>query len=79
MIAKIWKANLPVVSWLSILESTRTSVTEPRLYIMRSKENTWSVRLYPKDSHLRNEPGPYRRVSDPEAVDVPRKILRVHP
>ncbi len=54
MIVSSWKASIPLVSFLSMIDSMRTSVIKPRFFSFRKRESTWNVCLHPRDDHLCN-------------------------
>ncbi len=62
MIVRSRKVSVPFVSFLSIIDSTRTSVIKPGPFSFRKRESTWNVCLHPRDDHLCNAMGPHRGV-----------------
>ena len=70
-----WMTTVPLVSRLSIFDSTRTSRVEPGLFSFSIRESTRNIR----DNHPCNALGTKRRISDMEAIIVPRKIRIVLP
>ncbi len=79
VVSRKWKAQVPFVSYLSIFDSARTSVIEPGLFSMKSRESMRNVSLHPRNYHLRNALDTHREISDLEAVVIPQEIGKVNP
>ncbi len=64
VISKGLKAHVLLVSSLSIFNSVRPSMTEPRPFSMRERESMWKVYFHPRDDnlwcagHTQGGPGP---------------------
>ncbi len=61
---------IPFVSYLSTFKSMRTSMIEPRLFSMRSRESMWNVCPHPGDNYLFNALSIHRGVSVLEAMII---------
>jgi len=79
MIIRSWKALVPPESNLSIFNSTRTSVIEPRFFSIRGRKSVWNEHLHCRDNNLCDALGTHRGVPDLEAVIIPREIGKVLP
>ncbi len=79
MIVSSWKALVPLVSYLSIFDSTGTSKIEPRFFSIRSRGSMWYEHFHCKDYYFCDELGTQRGVPDPAIVIIPREIGKVLP
>ena len=67
-------ATVPFVSSLSIFDSTRTSKVKPGLFSFNIRESVRNVLLHARDNHLCYALSTRRRISDMDAIFIPRKI-----
>ena len=74
-----WKAQVPFVGHLSIMDSTRASCVKPGFGRFRSRKRMRNVRLHARHYHLCYALSTQRRVSVTEAVIIPRKISIIPP
>ena len=70
---------VPFVSRLSIIDITRTSRVKPELFSFNIRESMRNVLLHARDNHLCYALGTKIRISDMEAIIIPRKIRIVLP
>ena len=74
-----WKAEVPFVSHLSIMNSTRTSKVEPRFVSFEARDNVWDMHFHARDINLRYAFCSKRWISDTNAIVIPWKIGIVPP
>ena len=72
-------ATAQFVRSLSIIDSTRISRAKPVLFSFSIRESRRNVYLHARDNHLGYALCPKRRISDIEAIIIPRKIRTVLP
>ena len=72
-------ASVPFVGLLSVMYSMRTGCVKPRFGGFRTRERVRNVRLHARHYHLYYAFCTQRRVSDTEAVVIPRKVSIVAP
>ena len=72
-----WMGTVPFVSRFSVFDSMRTSRVKPGLLSFYIRESMRNVMLHARDNHLFYAFGTKRRISDMEAIIIPRKISRV--
>ena len=76
---RIWKAQVPFVGHLSIIDSTRTSCVKSGFGRFRSREIMRNVRLHARHYHLCYALSTQRRVRDTKTVVILRKIRIISP
>ena len=74
-----WMATVPLVSRLSIFDSTRTSRFKPGLFSFNIKESMRNIQLHARDNHIYYTLGTKRRIPEMKAIIIPRKIRMVLP
>ena len=74
-----WKAEVPFVSHLSIMDSTRTSLIETRFVRFWAREIKWDVRFHVRDNNFCYAFSTKRWISNTEAVIIPWQTRIVPP